>query len=97
VHEHRGPSRDRRSSQHFRAGACSFCAALDTSSAGTALEPDLKGPIEKVLSALSAEKMVPGANLAELKPMLAEIRITMLQGTKLLFPQTRIGMVPHGC
>ena len=61
---------------------------LDERVTGAQLDPAIKAEIDHLLGALGARGMLDGVSSAELKPVLAEIRTTLLQGAKLLLNPT---------
>lgn len=65
--------------------------ALDERVKGAPLDPAIKTEIDHVLAALGASEMLDEINPAELKPVLAEIRMTLLQSAKLLLSPTSPG------
>jgi len=65
--------------------------ALDERVSGVALDPAIKTEIDHLLAALGANKMLDGVDPAELRPVLAEIRMTLLQDAKLLLSPTSAG------
>jgi hypothetical protein len=65
--------------------------ALDERVKGARLEPAIKSEVDHVLVALGASEMLDGVHPAELKRMLAETRMTVLEGAKLLFNPASIG------
>jgi SAM-dependent methyltransferase len=65
--------------------------ALEAHSSGVALAPNLEAPVNEVLRALGAQDVMRDVDRAALKPLLAEIRMTVLQVAKAL-PQERRGI-----
>src|SRR5262245_40357276 len=65
--------------------------ALDERVSGAALDPAIKTEIDHLLAALGANEMLDGVDPAELRPILAEIRMTLLQDAKLLLGPTSAG------
>jgi SAM-dependent methyltransferase len=65
--------------------------ALDERVKGARLEPAIRSEVDRVLVALGASEMLDGVHPAELKRMLAETRMTLLQGAKLLLSPARTG------
>jgi hypothetical protein len=63
--------------------------ALDARTCGKPIEPALQPRLDAVLDALGVRQLIEGLSPAELQPVLAEIRLTILQGRKLLFAATR--------
>lgn len=65
--------------------------ALDERVKGVRLEPAIKAEVDHVLIALGASEMLDSVKSTELKPMLAETRMTLLQGAKLFLSPARTG------
>jgi 2-polyprenyl-3-methyl-5-hydroxy-6-metoxy-1,4-benzoquinol methylase len=65
--------------------------ALDERVNGVALDLAIKTEIDHLLAALGADKMLDEVDPAELRPILAEIRMTLLQDAKLLLSPTSAG------
>jgi SAM-dependent methyltransferase len=65
--------------------------ALEERVSGVALDPAIKTEIDHLLAALGANKMLDAVDPAELRPILAEIRMTLLQDAKLLLRPTSAG------
>ena len=65
--------------------------ALEERVKGVPLDPAIKTEIDHLLAALGANEMLDGVDPAELKPVLAEIRMTLLQDAKLLLSPTSAG------
>src|SRR6266511_4819979 len=65
--------------------------ALEKQVRGVPLDPAIKTEIDHVLAALEATEMLDGVDPAELKPVLAEIRMTLLLDAKLLLCPTSGG------
>ena len=75
---------------HLSAGALSVLgAAIDERTTGKLFDPNIQPHVDAVLDALGAREMIEGLSPAELQPVLAEIRLTMLGGAKLLFEGMR--------
>jgi SAM-dependent methyltransferase len=64
-------------------------AAIDAKVTGNPLEPDIQPHVDAVLDALGARAAITELGAPELRPALAEIRLTFLQGVKLLYEATR--------
>jgi hypothetical protein len=58
---------------------------------GVPLDPAIRTEVDHLLTALGADEMLRGVDPAELKPVLAEIRMTLLQDAKLLLSPTSSG------
>src|SRR4030095_3424707 len=58
---------------------------------GVALDLAIKTEIDHLLAALGADKMLDEVDPAELRPILAEIRMTLLQDAKLLLSPRSAG------
>ena len=72
------------------AGALSVLgAAIDGRTTGRPFDPSIQLHVDAVLDVLGARELIEGQSPAELQPVLAEIRLTMLQGAKLLYEGTR--------
>lgn len=72
------------------AGALSVLgAAIDSRTTGKPFDPGIQLHVDAVLDALGARELIEGLSPVELPPVLAEIRLTMLQGAKLLYGATR--------
>ena len=65
--------------------------ALDARAGGKPIGPALQPRLDAVVDALGARQFLEGLSPAELQPVLAELRLTMLQGGKL--PSAAIGRV----
>lgn len=65
--------------------------ALEERVRGVPLDPAIKTEIDHLLAVLGANEMLNGVDPAELKPVLAEIRMTLLQDAKLLLSPTSAG------
>jgi hypothetical protein len=72
--------------------------ALDERVKSTALDPATRGEIDHVLAAPGADGILDGVDAAQLKPALAEIRMTLLDGAN-LFAGTADGPTrrPRSC
>jgi SAM-dependent methyltransferase len=64
-------------------------AAIDAKVTGNPLEPDIQPHVDAVLDALGARDAITELGAPELRAALAEIRLTFLQGVKLLYEATR--------
>lgn len=64
-------------------------AAIDCQASGKALDPAIQPHVDAVVDALGARELMAGLSAAELQPVLAEIRLTVLQGVGLLYAETR--------
>jgi SAM-dependent methyltransferase len=64
-------------------------AAIDAKVSGTPLDPNIQPHADAVLDALAARGLIDDVSRADLLPVLAEIRLTFLQGAKLLYEATR--------
>jgi SAM-dependent methyltransferase len=64
-------------------------AAIDAKVTGNPIEPDIQPHVDAVLDALGARDAITELGATELRPVLAEIRMTFLQGVKLLYEATR--------
>jgi SAM-dependent methyltransferase len=64
-------------------------AAIDSRATGKPLDPGIRPHVDAVLDALGGRDLVEGLSTMELQPVLAEIRLTVLQGTRLLYDATR--------
>ncbi len=72
------------------AGALSVLgAAIDGRTTGKPFDLSIQPHVDAVLDALEVRELIEGLSPVELQPMLAEIRLTMLQGVKLLYEGTR--------
>jgi SAM-dependent methyltransferase len=65
--------------------------ALEERVRGVPLDPAIKTEIDHLLAAFRATEMLDGVDPAELEPILAEIRMTLLQDAKLLLSPTSAG------
>jgi hypothetical protein len=65
--------------------------AVDERVQGVPLDPAIKTEIDHVLTALGARDMLEGLTAAELTPLLAEIRLTLLLNAQLLLSPARTG------
>ena len=63
--------------------------AIDAKVTGNSLEPEIQLHVDGVLDALGARDAIKELGAAELRPVLAEIRLTFLHGAKLLYGTTR--------
>ena len=64
-------------------------AAIDSRVTGKPLDPGIRPHVDAVLDALGGRELVEGLSTMELQPVLAEIRLTILQGARLLYDATR--------
>ncbi len=64
-------------------------AAIDGRTTGKPFDPSIQPHVDAVLDALGGRELLEGLNPVELQSVLAEIRLTMLQGAKLLYEGTR--------
>lgn len=75
---------------NLSAGALSVLgAAIDERTTGKLFDPNIQSHVDAVLDSLGAREMIEGLSPEELQPVLAEIRLTMLGGAKLLSEGTR--------
>lgn len=74
---------------NLSAGALSVLgAAIDGRTTGRPFDPGVQPHVDAVLDALEARELIEGLSPGELQPVLAEIRLTMLEGAKLLYEGT---------
>ena len=64
--------------------------AIDAKVTGNSLEPEIQLHVDGVLDTLGARDAITELGAAELRPVLAEIRLTFLHGAKLLYGTTRL-------
>jgi hypothetical protein len=69
---------------NLSAGALSvLAAAIDGRTTGRAFDPGVQPHVDAVLDTPEARKLIEGLSPVELQPVLAEIRLTILQSARL--------------
>src|SRR5262249_10473853 len=66
-------------------------AAIEERVRGVALDPAIKAEIDRLLAVLGANRILDGVDPADLRPILGEIRMTLLQDTNLVLSPTSAG------
>src|SRR5215475_13617038 len=75
----------------YTGALAALAVALEERVRGVPLGPAIKTEVDRVIAALGAGEMLDGVDRAELKPILAEIRLTLLPEAKLLLGATSTG------
>jgi SAM-dependent methyltransferase len=85
IHMSLASLRDLVARLNLSAGALSVLgAAINGRTTGEPFDTEIQPHVDAVLDALEARELLDGLNPLELLPVLAEIRLTMLQGARLL-------------